>query len=40
LDLFLVPSFSIFVEVDYVILTGSLDDLRYVSPSFGVRHTF
>jgi opacity protein-like surface antigen len=40
IDVFLTRSLSIFAEADYVLPTGSLDDLRYVSPSFGVRYSF
>jgi opacity protein-like surface antigen len=40
IDVFLTRSISIFAEADYVLPTGSLDDLRYVSPSFGLRYLF
>ena len=40
IDVFLTQALSIFAESDYVMPTGTLDDLRYVSPSFGLRYTF
>lgn len=39
-DVFLTMALSIFAEADYVLPTGSLDDLRYISPSFGLRYAF
>jgi opacity protein-like surface antigen len=39
-DVFLTRSLSIFAEADYVLPAGTLDDLRYVSPSFGLRYSF
>jgi opacity protein-like surface antigen len=40
IDVFLTQALSIFAEADYVMPTGTLDDLRYISPSFGLRYTF
>lgn len=40
IDVFLTTSLSVFAEADYVLPAGSLDDLRYVSPSFGLRYAF